>query len=60
MSESEIEKILRRAPVVVCPGCEVEMVLLHLEPAGDKGFKTGVYRCVKCGTETKREFQADP
>jgi len=58
MAESKIEKVPRQAPVVMCPGCEVEMVLRHLEPAADTGFKTGLYRCAKCGTETKREFKA--
>ena len=57
MSETEIEKLLRRAPIVMCPGCSVEMTLRDLKPAGDQGFKTGVYRCPKCGMDTQREFK---
>jgi hypothetical protein len=58
--ESEIEKVLRKAPVVTCPGCQVQMVLRNLEPAAATGFKTGVYRCFKCGMETQRQFKVDP
>lgn len=59
MPESEIEKLLRGSPVVTCPGCSVQMTLRNLKPAGDTGFKTGVYVCPKCGTETQREYKAD-
>ena len=48
--------ILKKAPVVTCPGCEVGMTLRHLEPAGNTGLYTATYRCPKCGTDSQREF----
>jgi len=59
MSDSEIEKLFRGSPVVTCPGCSVHMMLRHVDPSGDTGFKTALYRCPKCGTETQREYKAD-
>jgi predicted RNA-binding Zn-ribbon protein involved in translation (DUF1610 family) len=59
MPRSEIEKLLHTAPLVTCPGCQVEMTLRHIDASGDTGFSTALYRCPKCGTETQRQFKAD-
>ena len=42
-------------PTVICPGCNIAMRLVLLEPAGGS-LDTATYRCERCGTETKREF----
>jgi len=54
-----LAKTLASAPVVVCPGCFVEMTLRHMEPAPSQKLYTGCYHCPKCGTDTKREFAID-
>jgi hypothetical protein len=60
MNEQRIvAKALTSAPVVVCPGCFVEMTLRHMAPAPSQKLYTGCYRCPKCGTDTKREFAID-
>lgn len=45
-------------PVVVCPGCRVEMGVLKVEPVGP-GKTSGEIRyvCEICGTETRRQYK---
>jgi hypothetical protein len=58
MSENSIVKILKSAPLVTCPVCEVTMTLRHLDPVPSPGQAryTAGYRCPVCGTDTDREF----
>ena len=45
-------------PIVVCPGCRVQMRAVKVEPKkGDTEEIT--YQCPKCGTETKRRRKSD-
>jgi transposase-like protein len=45
-------------PTVICPGCKTQMQLMVLAPSvGD--LHSGTYRCVRCGTETTREFKPE-
>jgi hypothetical protein len=47
-------------PVVVCPGCKVEMTVLSSDPIPLTGHLQEVtYRCPQCGTETKRRYRIE-
>ncbi len=60
MNEQHIlAKTLADAPVVICPGCFIQMILRHMEPVQSPKLYTGCYRCPNCGTDTKREFAVD-
>jgi hypothetical protein len=45
-------------PVVICPGCNLQMT-----PEASEAAPTGVnkttYRCPSCGTQTQRIFKTD-
>ena len=58
MADKHIVEILNHAPLVECPGCQVNMTLRHLDPKDAAHDYTALYRCPKCGTETQREFTA--
>ena len=46
-------------PVVVCPGCQIAMIPLRKSPVPLTEQVEIVYRCDKCGTETKRQIRDD-
>jgi hypothetical protein len=57
----DIETLLRRAPIVTCPGCLVEMTMRDLAAVPEvDAIVSATYRCPNCGTDTKREFVATP
>jgi hypothetical protein len=45
-------------PEVLCPGCQVAMTLISSEPSAPN-LHTAIYRCERCGMETKRDFRRD-
>jgi hypothetical protein len=51
------DSLKQAVPTVDCPGCKVAMRLILLEHSvGD--LSSALYKCGKCGTETRREFKA--
>lgn len=54
--KNDIARLLTSAPIVMCPGCLVEMTLRDLQPASVPKLYAATYRCPKCGTDTEREF----
>ena len=59
--EEDFVRLIDRSPRVVCPGCQVDMILRTLVPVTDKpGLYKAGYRCRKCGTDTERQFKVEP
>jgi ribosomal protein L37AE/L43A len=45
----------RSFPIVICPGCKIEMAVVSARPVpGAERVEEIIYRCPKCGTETAR------
>jgi uncharacterized protein with PIN domain len=46
-----------KRPVVMCPGCNIEMRVVQVEPTKlDDRMDEVTYRCPQCGAETKRQY----
>jgi Zn finger protein HypA/HybF involved in hydrogenase expression len=53
--ETNIVRLLDRAPRVTCQRCSVEMTIRAFDRVPETNEYTVTYRCPKCGTDTQRE-----
>jgi hypothetical protein len=56
---THVPSVVKYSLVVICPGCKIPMLLKEWKPLLFSNLDTIVFRCVMCGTETKREVKRD-
>ena len=60
MPALHVVKPFSKFPSVICPGCQVPMVIKDMKPIKfTTDSYSATYRCVMCETETKRQFKRE-